>query len=188
MLEHDVFYNRVRSGYEELMSYYPNFWKEILEMRVNNRFAGYTLDRAAGDMEQAVLDQFFETCSQEMVLRYERFLEAENPGKELEERRRLLKIAWNGAGKLSAGRIVEAIRQFYGKKLDVVVLFTDRVEIRIQKLDSDLTIDRAIDVYLRRVMPANILYDVIYEAPMECGVYVAGVMTEAEILEIRQVF
>ena len=74
MLEHDVFYNRVRSGYEELMSYYPNFWKEILEMRVNNRFAGYTLDRAAGDMEQAVLDQFFETSSQEMVLRYERFL------------------------------------------------------------------------------------------------------------------
>jgi hypothetical protein len=52
MLEHDIFYNRQRSGFEELTSYQPLWWADILEMKANNKFAGLTLDRMADALEQ----------------------------------------------------------------------------------------------------------------------------------------
>lgn len=188
MLTHDVFYNRERSGYDELISYYPGFWKEILEFRANNRFAGHTLDRAAEGMEQVILNQFFETCSESMVSRYESFLNLGNSHKSLEERRRFLKISWNGVQKISASKIAAAIREFYGGKAVVDVEFTDRFIFSIQKLDSNYDIDRKIDEYLLKVMPAHIEYTVIYEAPIKCILHAAGVMAFGELLEIRQVF
>lgn len=124
MLNHDNFYNRVRSGYEELMSYYPNFWKGILEMQANNKFAGHTLDRAAGDMEQVVLDQFFDTCSETMVARYEDFLGLERPDADLGERRRFLKMAWKGDSKMNRTKITGIIKEYCGS--DCRVSLTDR--------------------------------------------------------------
>ena len=42
-----VFYNQQRSGYEELLSYGPLFYRDLLEMDTNYRFAGKTLDVGA---------------------------------------------------------------------------------------------------------------------------------------------
>lgn len=188
MLDHDNFYNRERSGYDELMSYYPKFWREILEMRANNKFAGYTLDKAAAAMEQVIRDQFFDTCSEDMVARYERFLNMDHADYAWEERRRLLKIAWYGMGKISVSKIVKSIREFYGEDLVVDASFTDHFEFIIHKLNSDPAIDGNIDSYLRKVIPAHIAFAVIYESPLESKLYAAGAMSVSEILEIRQVF
>ena len=188
MLDHDVFYNRDRSGYEELMSYYPNFWKDILEMRANNMFAGRTIDRAAADMEQIVADQFFESCSESMVIRYENFLNLDNSDKDWDERRRFLKIAWNGTEKVRVSGIIETIREFYRGMVAVDADFTDFFCFLIQKLNSDPGIDRNIEHYLQRVIPAHITYEIIYRVSLKCSIYAVGVMTEGELLEIRQVF
>lgn len=188
MINQDIFYNRQQSGYAELMSYYPSFWKGILEMRVNNKFAGYTLDRAAADLEQAVLDQFFETCSVAMLRRYEIFLNLDNSDKDLEDRRRFLKIAWNGTGKISVGKIVRAIMEFYDDSVEVDAAFTDHFEFFIRALNADALADGNIERYLQSVIPAHIAFAVVYERPVRCRFYAAGGVAFGEVMEIRQVF
>ena len=92
MLDHDVFYNWQRSGYEELRSYIPLWWNEILEMRANNAFAGYTLDHVAGDMEQLVKNWFFDTMDEATLTEYENFLGITGFGiKDMNDRRALVK-------------------------------------------------------------------------------------------------
>ena len=51
-----VFYNQQRSGYEELLSYGPLFYRDLLEMDTNYRFAGKTLDVGAEGLEKLMQD------------------------------------------------------------------------------------------------------------------------------------
>ena len=120
MLTHDVFYNRERPGKDELDSYLPKFWRGIREMQANNAFAGYTLDRMAEDMEQTVRDRFFDSCSEAMILRYERFLQIyDTQGMSIEDRRLQVKMKWNGAGKMTGSRIKAIVKECCGSDCDV---------------------------------------------------------------------
>lgn len=115
MLTHDMFCNRMRPGEEELASYLPKYWNDIWEMRANNIFAGYTLDRMATDMEQVVKDRFFDTCSENMLARYETFLHiTPTEGSSVEDRRRIIKMKWNGAGKMTGSRIRAIVKECCG--------------------------------------------------------------------------
>ena len=69
-----VFYNQMRSGYEELLSYGPSFYKNLLEMDVNYRFAGKTLDIGAEGLERLIQDQFIDTADEETISRWERWM------------------------------------------------------------------------------------------------------------------
>lgn len=125
MLEHDIFYNRKQTGYEELTSYLPLYWKNILEMDANNRFAGYTLDRLAGDMEQLMLDQFIETCSKKMLVRFEHFLKIyDTAGQSIDERKAYAKAKWIGSAKMSGTRIQAIIKAYCG--CECTVALTDK--------------------------------------------------------------
>ena len=188
MIDSDYFGNLQVSETEKLNSYLPKFWKEIYEMNANNSFAGYTLDRMAQDLQQLIWDRFFDTCSEDMLTRYERFLGMQNMETDVEKRRILLKATWNGNKKISAGRIVETLRQFYGGIIDVDVVFTDYFQFTIHTLNPDAATDRSIDLYLQKVLPAHIAYNVVYDTPIECRTYTGGAMVVGEILEIRQVF
>ena len=188
MVDNDYFGNLQVSGEDELNAYLPKFWKEILEMRANNYFAGYTMDRMAKDLQQLVWDRFFDTCSETMLARYEKFLGMQNAEDDVRKRRILLKAAWNSAGKISASRIKEILRQFYDGVFDVDVVFTDYFQFTIHTLNPDESIDKSIEQYLQKVLPVHLAYQVIYGAPMECKVYAGGAMVVGELLEIRQVF
>ena len=66
-----VFYNQQRSGYEELLSYGPLFYRDLLEMDTNYRFAGKTLDVGAEGLEKLMQDQFIDTADEETISRWE---------------------------------------------------------------------------------------------------------------------
>lgn len=120
MLKHDVFYNREHSGKEELDSYLPKYWRDILEMKANNTFAGYTLDRMAMDMEETVKDRFFDSCSETMLERYESFLHIfPAQGVSIEDRRSMVKMKWNGGGKMTGSRIKAIVKECCGADCDV---------------------------------------------------------------------
>lgn len=115
MLTHDVFYNREHSGKEELDSYLPKYWRDIREMEANNTFAGYTLDRMAADMEKTVKDRFFDSCSEAMLERYEAFLHiTPAQGTSIEDRRSIVKMKWNGGGKMTGRKIKAIVKEFCG--------------------------------------------------------------------------
>lgn len=120
MLAHDVFYNREHSGKEELDSYLPKYWRDIREMEANNTFAGYTLDRMAADMERTVQDRFFDSCSEIMLTRYETFLHiTPAEGTSIEDRRSVVKMKWNGGGKMTGTRIKAIVKECCGADCEV---------------------------------------------------------------------
>ena len=47
-----IFNNQQRSGYEEILSYSPEYYKQIREMDAIFRFAGYTVDMMAAYLEK----------------------------------------------------------------------------------------------------------------------------------------
>ena len=108
-----VFYNHQRSGYEELLSYGPSFYKNLLEMDVNYRFAGKTLDIGAEGLERLIQDQFIDTADEETISRWERWMNLpSDPNNDLEYRRRKVKLFWNGGDKFSGSLIKEIIKNY----------------------------------------------------------------------------
>ena len=114
MLDHDVFYNRQRSGFEEINSYMPKYILVFLEMQANNKFAGYTLDLVAAEMENFVKNWFFDTMDEATLTQYENFLGLTGFGVlNIQDRRNLVKASWIGGQKMSRPRIkalVKAVR------------------------------------------------------------------------------
>lgn len=135
MLTHDIFYNRQRSGYEELFSYMPKYYRQILEMRANISFAGYTVERMADALEQFVLDQFFDTCSEDVLEEIENFLHLTGYGiRTIEDRRNLVKASWIGNQKMSRPRIKALVMAYCG--CDSEVHFTHSVSIVMKVSES----------------------------------------------------
>lgn len=112
----DDYYNNLEvPGEKELTSYLPRFWREILEMQANNKFAGYTLDRIGMDIDQLVKDRFFDSCSLDKLCDYERFLKIYNTeGISIEDRRSMVKMRWNSAGKMTGRKIKAIVKEFCG--------------------------------------------------------------------------
>ena len=110
----DVFRNHKRSGKEELDSYIPSWYQEILEMRANNEFAGYTMDRMADSLEDIIINQFIQTCDVQTLEKFERFLKIKNTTEDIEIRRKKVHAYWNGNRTMNRTRIKELIRIYMG--------------------------------------------------------------------------
>lgn len=161
MLTHDVFYNRERSGKVELDSYLPKYWRGIREMEANNTFAGYTLDKMAADMEQIVKDRFFDSCSEIMLARYETFLHIiPAQGVSIEDRRSMVKMKWNGGGKMTGTRIKAIVRECCG--VDCEVTFDSSKIIIDIPCYEDITcyVDMLHEVINNNTIPAHITVDI----------------------------
>ena len=77
-----VFNNQQRSGYEEIASYSPRYYRSIKEMDAVFRLAGWLIDLMAQDMEDMVAFQFLKYMDDEALTRYEVFLGiAKDPNK-----------------------------------------------------------------------------------------------------------
>lgn len=133
-----VFNNQQRSGYEEIASYSPKFYKSIKEMNAVFRLAGFTLDLMAEDLEGTVSNQFVEYMDEEAFSRYETFLGVKKDvNKTLEERKAYVNALLMGSGKISKDKIVAIVNQFAdctcdvlldGSELLVNMTFTDNPE------------------------------------------------------------
>jgi len=156
MLDHDVFYNRERTGYQELKSYMPKWWPEIKEMDANLKFAGRTLDDAAKDMEQFVLNWFFDTMDEATLTIFENFLGITGFGsRDLQDRRNMAKATWIGGQKMSRPRIKSLVLAYLG--CNCTVTFTHEVTIRpvVTDPNSTLYLGELIDVLYKQI-PAHL--------------------------------
>lgn len=116
----NLFNNEQRSGYEELLSYYPIFYKDIREMNAILHICGRMLDGMATATEEAVLNRFIDTMDEETTARWETFLYlTANRNRPLDERKRLIHALLIGHGKISASKIKEVVNVFTGLTADV---------------------------------------------------------------------
>lgn len=184
MLTHDVFYNRELSGKDELDSYLPKFWRGIREMEANNTFAGYTLDRMAEDMEKTVRDRFFDSCSESMLARYEAFLHIQpSRGEDLKNRRSIVKMKWNGGGRMTGTRIKAIVKECCG--VDCEVTFgSSRLVIEIPSRSVNTNMIR--EVINHHTIPAHITIDIYLSESSKENIRAGIVWQDDEVFNLKE--
>lgn len=99
--------------YEELLTFYPRFYRDVLEMDAILRADGYLLDRLMDDIDRTYLNAFIDTADEATIEKWERFLHiATNRTIPLDDRKRLIKAYFVGSGKFS-GSLAEAMIKAY---------------------------------------------------------------------------
>lgn len=125
-----VFNNQQRTGYEEIVSYAPHFYPQIKEMDAIYRFAGWTCDLMATDLEKLVAMQFIKYMDDELLARYESFIGIDRDySKTLEERKTISLAKSNSSGKISKSKIQSIVNSFV------------ECDCRVSLDDSDIVVD-----------------------------------------------
>lgn len=184
-----VFNNQQQTGYEEIVSYGPRFYLQIKEMDAIYRFAGWTVDCMAADLEQMIALQFIMNMSAEQLVFYEQLFKIDPDNFSLDERRRQVYTFIYGDGKISGSKISALIKVIYGDDAVAVVnvVMGERLEIRILVTSAPDAAHMQLVNYLNRFLPAHVKYSIVYEKYMEGNIYHGALWHDCEIFELRQV-
>ena len=156
-MNNPVFYNQERSGYEELVSYGPYFYKDILEMDANYQFAGKTLDIMAEGLEAIISNQFIDSADESTILRMERWLGIDTDfTRTLDERKKKVKLVWNGGEKLSGSFIKNLVRSYTGCDDDPAVKMTTYLIINAYISSNKTVYISDLEEQLEKMKPAHI--------------------------------
>lgn len=113
--------NGFSSCYEELITYYPRFYRDVLEMRAILSAHGKLADDLQANIEQVVANSFIDTADEVTISRLERFLNLTvSYHRSLNERRSIVKSYFIGFGKISASILAEIIRSMTGTEAHIV--------------------------------------------------------------------
>lgn len=107
------------NNFEELITYYPRFYRDVYEMVEILKANGRVFDRMEGDIEQTYLNCFIKYADEETIKKLEDFLDIRlNKSRTLEERRRLVMSYFIGFGKVSATMLKEMIQSYTGAEVE----------------------------------------------------------------------
>lgn len=126
-----VFNNQQQCSFDEIASYGPKFYLNVKEMVAIYKFAGYSLDMIAEDLESLMAHQFIEYMDSESLSRVENFLGIiENKKLTLSERKTIVKASLKSPGKMSKSKIISIVNTFVESDCNVV-LIDSKVKITI---------------------------------------------------------
>lgn len=185
----DIFNNHQLSGYEELKSYGPRYYDNIAEMDANYKFAGYTVDLMADGLDSLIDNQFITSMDAKHLEKLISFLNIIfNNGEKIDEKRKVVLVAWNSEGKVNRTKIIDIIKLYVGEETQVSVVFeNETLTIAVNSLLSDQEINAVIENYLSSNIPSHIKYQVIYINPNYGMIYMSGGIVDGCIETIRQV-
>lgn len=183
-----VFNNQQRSGYEEIASYSPRYYRSIKEMDAVFRLAGWLIDLMAKDMENMVAFQFLKYMDDKSLTRYESFLGIpKDSEKTLKERKEYINALLIGSGKISADKIAALVNQFSGCVCEDIVLKESVLHIGIVvSKDLDQALKKTIYDLIGQKLPAHIFMDITLDNFMTGEIYLGSIMNEADIIELKQ--
>lgn len=174
----ETFYNQERSGYEEIVSYGPQWWTQYREMDAVYQFAGWTLDLMASFLERLVNNQLPAYADEGTIAMLEKLLKLEHEGEmSLEERRTMVQAYYFGSGKLSESMIKKIVRSYTGCECNVW-LEDDYFHI-------DIILDRPFTLFGSKVfgvignrMPAHLQHGFLLKDRIEAFLSVGCVVKE----------
>lgn len=172
------FNNLEQSGYEELKDWTPEYYQTIKEADANLRFAGKTIDQMAQALEDWCANMFIDTMSEEVLARMEAFYYLDNFGRTLDERRRLLKAAQLGSGKMDIDRIKRIIKVY--ANTDCMVEFIHELNILLDAGDKKVNFTDFTTI-LGKQLPAHIKWHVHQEMRQDGMVYIGSVTKQTYI-------
>lgn len=109
-----MFYsNGYAKTYDELITFYPMFYREVLEMRAILEADGRILDDSAEEIYRVLDNAFIDTADNATIERLEKFLRiTPEASSSYEDRRRNVKLYFTGFGKISATKLKEMLFPF----------------------------------------------------------------------------
>lgn len=178
-----IFYNDLRSGYEEVSSYGPSYWLEYKEMDAVYRLAGWMLDLMAHFLERIVGNQFVKYADDKTLTMFEQVLGLKSDGLTIEERRRAVAAALLGYGKLSADDIIAIVKAYTGSDCTVSWDGTE-LKLIIDNTDTGISYPGLIEILSNR-LPAHIYYSlhIPYENRIDEYVGMAHNMTPHMVIQ-----
>ena len=173
-----MFYNKYYpNNYEELISYYPKFYREVFEMRAILEAEGSLADDMEDNIERVFDNCFIDTADEQTIENLERFLHIKlYKQRDIEERRRLVKALFVGGGKISASLISEMIEAYTGAAVYCTFEPFDQEGNNMLTIDFDrgtnptLYMSEILELIEQRI-PAHIVYRtaVVYSYPIAVG-------------------
>lgn len=153
-----------KSNYDEMITYYPRFYREVFEMDAILRSEGSLADGIASGIDKMLLNNFIEGADEDTVTKLEEFLGLSlMKQRTLDERRRFIKSFFAGQGKVSQTRIAEMIRAYTGA--DTVCRFepfdeqrNNRLDVEFQRCGEGVIYISDIYTLLAKMLPAHIEY------------------------------
>ncbi len=131
-------------SFKKLLSYYPKFYHDVLEMRAILETEGYFLDDAILKLNQIIDNNFIDTCDEATIVKLEKFFRIDaNENSGWPERRSVVKMYYTGFGKISATKIKEAIFPFSETTAEVTFKPADTQKNNL----LDITIPRGTKEY-----------------------------------------
>ena len=154
------------TSYEELISRYPLFYRDVLEMRAILEAEGRALDSAVNNINLVLDNAFLFTADESAIARLEAFLRI-NPDDNatLEERRNALWLYYTGFGKMSASKLKELLFPYTGEDCSISFSAADKarnnlLRIVMQRGTTERLSELDIMCLLARRLPAHIWYGV----------------------------
>lgn len=165
------------SNYEELITYYPRFYRDVFEMVEILKAHGRIADGMEENIEQAFLNGFIDYADETAIEKLEKFLEIGlNKNRTLEERRRLVKSYFVGFGKLSASLICQMIGAYTNAPVSCRFEPFDEegnnlLYIDFQRSGNETIYMSDILTLLSKKLPAHIAYrpEIVYRFPVVIG-------------------
>lgn len=160
-----MYYNNAfPSIYDELITFYPVFYRDVFEMRAILEADGRVFDTAVENINAVIENSFVGSADEETITRLEAFLHLKtDKSRPLEERRRLVYSFFVGFGKLSASNLREIIRAFTGADSKITFVPTDAdgnntLFIEMDRGENDKLNYTDIETVLSKKIPAHIAY------------------------------
>lgn len=173
------FYDKYyENNFEELITYYPRFYRDVFEMVEILKAHGGIADELEANIEQTYLNSFIDYADEDTIEQLEKFLNIGlNKSRTLEERRRLVKSYFVGFGKVSASMLAEMIQSYTGASVDIKFEPFDEegnnmLYIHFQRGDEPTLYMGDINLLLSKKIPAHIQYQaaVTYHFPVGVGI------------------
>ena len=114
--------NRLPSVYDELITFYPDYYRRIKEMQAILQAQGALLDGLVSAIDLVIDNNFISTAHEDMIERLESYLGIAPLSNDLEERRQYIMSYFVGFGHISASSLKLLIRTF--TKEDSTVSFS----------------------------------------------------------------
>ena len=192
--------NGFENSYEELITYYPAFYRDVFEMRAILEANGRICDTIIDTINGVIENSFVQSADEPTITRLEAFLNIKTDrSRPLEERRRLVYSFFVGFGKVSASSLKESIRAITGAESEFEFKISDEagnntLYIMIERGDTNALNFGDIETILTQRLPAHINYKVslrfvnspvvvenkktiFTQTPLFCGITNAGIVS-----------
>lgn len=171
------FYEKTfENNYEELITYYPRFYREVYEMVEILKAHGSVADGIEANIEQTYLNSFIDYADEATITKLEKFLMIGlNKSRTLEERRRLVKSYFVGFGKVSSTMLEEMIQSYTGAAVESRFEPSDEegnntLYINFQRGNEPTLYMSDINILLGKKIPAHINWQAAVTYRFEVGI------------------